>query len=69
MTHPALTPSQWIQQCAQKLQERWQTVDPEQLEEVAVDIWTDDTLRHLTPAEAAEAWLSPLSSPAHDSHT
>lgn len=68
MHTPQLTPNQWIHQCAARLQERWHTVAQEQLEEVATDIWTDDRLRHLPPAEAAAVWLSPLGSPASDSH-
>jgi hypothetical protein len=55
-----LRPTQWIVQCAQQLQERWHSVDHAQLEEVAVDIWKDERLRVLEPAEAATAWLAPI---------
>jgi hypothetical protein len=55
-----ITPSQWIARCGAKLHERWQTVEPAQLEEVAVVIWQDINLRALPPDQAAEAWLSPI---------
>jgi hypothetical protein len=56
----ALTPTQWISQCAETLHQRWHTVDAAQLEEVAVDIWKDPKLRDMPPAEAALLWLSPI---------
>ena len=58
-----LTPSQWINQCAEKLQERWRTVETTQLEEVAVVIWQDAHLRAMEPHEAAKEWLTPISGP------
>lgn len=63
-----LTPTEWIHQCAARLHERWHTVAQAQLEDVALDIYLDDQLRHLPPAEAAAAWLSPIANPARDSH-
>lgn len=63
-----ITPSEWIDQCAARLHERWKTVDQAQLEDVALDIYLDDRLRHMPPADAAVAWLSPLSGPPRDSH-
>lgn len=55
-----LRPTQWIEQCALVLRERWQTVAPEQLEEVAVGIWNDERLRAMPPTEAATTWLAPV---------
>ena len=55
-----LTPTQWIAMCAQRLHERWATVDQAQLEEAAVVIWNDAQLRALPPHEAAAKWLSPI---------
>lgn len=55
-----LAPSQWIAACARKLNERWRTVDTEQLEEVAMDIWQDARLRTMDPSEAAVQWLMPV---------
>lgn len=55
-----LLPTQWIAQCADRLHQRWRTVEPAQLEELAVDLWKDVQLRAMPPEEAAEAWLSPV---------
>lgn len=57
-----LTPTQWISKCAERLRERWQTVEPGQLEEVAVGIWQDANLRAMEPSEAATLWLKPICS-------
>jgi len=53
----------WIAACAHQLQRQWRTVDPEQLEEVAADLWRDERLRSMAPAMAAVAWLQPLNEP------
>ncbi len=55
-----LLPTQWIAQCADRLHQRWRTVEPAQLEELAVDLWRDVQLRAMPPEEAAVAWLSPV---------
>ncbi len=55
-----MTPTQWIAKCAERLHQRWQTVEPRQLEEVAVEIWRDRSLRAMEPAEAAACWLKPI---------
>lgn len=52
----------WIAACAHRLQQQWRTVDPDQLEELAGDLWRDERLRSMLPAEAARAWLEPLAS-------
>jgi hypothetical protein len=55
------TPSElWIAACAHRLQQRWRTVDPLQLEQVAEDLWNDAHLRRMAPAQAAMEWLKPL---------
>ncbi|RZL87642.1 MAG: hypothetical protein EOP82_25650 [Variovorax sp.] len=59
-----LTPTQWIAECAERLHERWNTVDQMQLEEVAVDLWRDAHLRSMAPADAAAEWLRPVAPPA-----
>jgi hypothetical protein len=51
---------EWITQCAERLHQRWHTVDTAQLEEVAVVIWQDAKLRHMAPADAAALWLKPV---------
>ena len=55
-----ITQTQWIARCAQRLHERWRTVEAAQLEEVAVVIWQDEQLRNMEPSEAAALWLQPV---------
>lgn len=50
----------WIAACAHQLQQHWRTVDPTQLEDLAGDLWNDERLRALTPSEAAQIWLEPV---------
>lgn len=50
----------WIAACAHELHRRWRTVDPDQLDEVAADLWRDERLRAMPPATAAMAWLAPV---------
>lgn len=55
-----LTPTQWILQCAQRLGQRWRTLEPALLEEAAVLVWNDAALRCLPPDKAAQTWLRPV---------
>lgn len=57
MDLPATPARTWIAACAHRLQRQWRTVDPEQLEELAADLWRDERLRALEPTEAAVVWL------------
>jgi hypothetical protein len=50
----------WIAACAHALQRHWRTVDPEQLEELACDLWRDERLRGMAPNDAARTWLEPV---------
>ena len=45
----------WTAACAHYLQRTWRTVDPDQLREVAAELWRDDRLRAMAPADAAPA--------------
>ncbi|MFM9427264.1 hypothetical protein RCH10_003715 [Variovorax sp. GrIS 2.14] len=56
----------WIAACAHRLQQRWRTVDPTLLEEVADDLWQDPHLRAMPPADAAAEWLKPVASDHDD---
>jgi hypothetical protein len=49
----------WIFYCARQLKMHWRTVDPEQLEELAVDLALESHLRQLSPQAAAAKWLEP----------
>jgi hypothetical protein len=53
----------WIAACAHELHRRWRTVDPDQLDEVAADLWADERLRAMSPVRAAVIWLAPVSHP------
>lgn len=57
-----LLPTQWIVKCAERLHERWTTIDQAMLEEVAMDLWRNTEYRVMEPAEAASFWLTPISS-------
>ncbi len=61
-SHMETTPQIWIAACANQLQRRWRTVDPEQLEELAADLWRVPELRRMAPTVAASA-LQPVSKP------
>ena len=52
----------WIAACAHRLQQRWRTVDPVQLEEVADQLLHDKRFEGMKPAEAAAEWLKPIAS-------
>ena len=58
-----VTQAQWLARCAQRLHQRWRTVELIQLEEVAAVIWQDAALRRMEPAQAAALWLQPVTSP------
>ena len=48
---------QWVAHCAHRLREQWPHADPTSLEEAATDLWKDESLRAMPPAQAAVAWL------------
>ena len=48
---------EWIERCSQRLQHQWRTVDPRELDDVAVELWADHGLRRMTPELAAVDWL------------
>lgn len=50
----------WVAVAAHRLQFRWRTVAPEQLEELADTLWHDDELRDLEPERAVDRWLRPV---------
>jgi len=51
---------EWVAQCTRRLREHWPHADVVSLEEAAVELWNDDELRALAPADAAANWLEPL---------
>ena len=52
--------SDWIAIAAHRLSHRWPHVAPSQLDELAAELYRDDTLRCLPPADAAQRWLLPM---------
>ena len=55
-----LLPTQWIAKCAERLHQRWTTVDQAMLEEVAMDLWKNTEYRVMEPEVAAGIWLNPI---------
>ena len=49
--------SEWIDRCSKRLQEHWRTVEPAQLDDVAIELWRDPHWRAMVPELAALAWL------------
>lgn len=45
---------------AARLQQQWPTIDPQRLEGLALDLWSDEKLRALPPDRAADEWLRPV---------
>lgn len=54
----SLPARQWIARCSARLQQRWRTVSPDLLDDLANDLWGDEELRRLKPEQAATEWLS-----------
>jgi hypothetical protein len=60
---PSTPEPQWIAIAAHRLQYRWRSIDPDQLDEVAADLWREPKLRELEPAAAVDEWLAPIVTP------
>jgi hypothetical protein len=54
--------SDWVDAVAAKLQRQWPTVDPQRLDDLALDLWGDERLRAMPPERAADEWLAPVKS-------
>ena len=59
MPNPAdnLADVQWIAQCARRRRQQWPGTDLVTLEEIALELWRDETLKGMGPEEAAALWL------------
>jgi hypothetical protein len=53
--------SRWLAAISARLQQRWPTIDPMRLDDVALDLWRDERLRAMRPEQAADEWLKPVS--------
>jgi hypothetical protein len=60
MDQLSFLPNSWLHRVSTRLQAQWPTADPQQLDDVALDLWRDDRLRAMPPEEAAVAWLRPV---------
>jgi hypothetical protein len=47
----------WVSRCSERLQQQWPTVDPTRLDDLAIDLSLDASLRALEPKRAAVEWL------------
>ena len=52
-----LTEAQWVAIAAHRLQHRWRSINPGQLDDLTADLWQDEQLRALEPAKAVDKWL------------
>ena len=53
----AMHASEWMDRCSKRLQMQWRTVEPTQLEDVAIELWRDPHWRAMSPEVAAVEWL------------
>lgn len=47
----------WVAQCTRRLRLQWRTLDLESLEQVARELWHNETFRSKRPEQAATEWL------------
>jgi hypothetical protein len=52
--------STWLRAMSERLQQQWPTIDPQRLDDLALDLWRDERLRALPARDAAEVWLQPV---------
>lgn len=55
-----LSEPEWVAIAAHRLHYRWRSVHPDQLDEVAAELWRDEHLRGLEPVQAVDTWLTPI---------
>ena len=58
-----LSQPEWVAIAAHRLHYRWRSLNPGQLDEVAMDLWKDEHLRRLEPVQAVDTWLAPILTP------
>ncbi len=51
---------QWVAQCSRILRQQWPHLDVISLEETALQLWRNETLKGMSAEEAAALWLWPL---------
>ena len=55
----------WLAQMSIRLQQRWPSIDPTRLDDLALDLSRDQRLRAMAPQDAAEEWLRPVKKAEH----
>lgn len=50
----------WLRTMSERLQQQWPSIDPQRLDDLALDLWRDERLRTLSAPEAADVWLRPV---------
>lgn len=50
----------WLIAMSERLQQQWPTIDPQRLDDLALDLWRDERLRAMPARDAAEVWLQPV---------
>ena len=63
-----LSRPEWVAIAAHRLHYRWRSINPGQLDEVAAELWDDEHLRGLEPAQAVDIWLTPILVPEKPEH-
>ena len=58
--HPEHPARDWLNAMSERLQQQWPTIDPQRLDDFALDLWRDERLRPMPPAQAAAVWLEPV---------
>ena len=49
-----LSQPEWVAIAAHRLHYRWRSINPRQLDELALDLWKDEHLRGLEPVQAVD---------------
>ena len=52
--------SDWLNAMSARLQQRWPSLDPQRLDDLALALWGDENLRAMSPDDAADRWLAPV---------
>ncbi len=50
----------WLRAVSERLQQQWPSIDPQRLDDLALDLSRDERLRALPARDAAEVWLQPV---------
>lgn len=57
MSEAQLPSGSWIARCSARLQQRWRSIDPQRLDDLALELMREERWRRMEPEAAAVAWL------------